>query len=240
MKLRWEHVDTDAGVLRLPDSKTGAKVVHLGQAAADVLRSTEREPFNPHVITGTLRASTSGILPISGTVEEQAEVEERTVEQPVGALPRRRGVAQDAVIRLLRRAEGATIADMQAATGWQPHSVRGGISGIIAKKLGRSVVSTKEALRRRHPFVELAHAVSAYYSPRVEMASSIGIEIVRKFADQTGFVVHPRRCVVERTFAWLNRNRRLARDFEHTIRSATAFLDAADAMLLIRRLARYA
>jgi transposase len=41
-------------------------------------------------------------------------------------------------------------------------------------------------------------------------ATSIVIEIVRKFADQTGFVVHPRRWVVERTFAWINRNRRLA------------------------------
>jgi len=72
------------------------------------------------------------------------------------------------------------------------------------------------------------------------MATSIGIEIVRKFADQTGFVVHPRRWVAERTFAWLNRNRRLAKDFEQTILSATAFLYAASAMMLIRRLARYA
>ena len=58
------------------------------------------------------------------------------------------------------------------------------------------------------------------------MATSTGIEIVREFADQTGFVVHPRRWVVKRTFAWLNRNRRLAKDFEQTIRSATAFLYA--------------
>lgn len=93
--------------------------------------------------------------------------------------------------------------------------------------------------RRRHPFVELAYADSAYNSPRVADATSICIEIVRKFADQTGFAVHPRRWVVERTFAWLNRNRRLAKDFEHTIRSATAFLYAAAVMLLIRRLARY-
>ncbi len=92
--------------------------------------------------------------------------------------------------------------------------------------------------RRRHPFVERAFADSAYNSPRVADATEIGIEIVRKFADQTGFVVHPRRWVVERTFAWLNRNRRLAKDFEQTIRSATAFLYAAAALLLIRRIAR--
>ena len=48
-------------------------------------------------------------------------------------------------------------------------------------------------------------------------ATSITIEMVRKFADQTGFAVHPRRWVVECTFAWINRNRRLAKDFEHSI-----------------------
>jgi transposase len=48
----------------------------------------------------------------------------------------------------------------------------------------------------------------------------------------------PRRWVVERFFAWINRNRRLAKDVEATIKSAAAFLYAAAAMLMIRRLAR--
>src|SRR3546814_21150655 len=58
-----------------------------------------------------------------------------------------------------------------------------------------------------HPFVARAYADSAYNSDRVRDATSITIEIVRKFADQTGFVVHPRRWIVERTFAWITRNR---------------------------------
>jgi transposase len=94
--------------------------------------------------------------------------------------------------------------------------------------------------RRRHPFVQLAFADSAYNSERVAKATSISIEIVTKIAGQKGFVVLPRRWVVERTFAWLNRNRRLAKDFEATIRSATAFLYAAAAQFMLRRLARYA
>lgn len=56
----------------------------------------------------------------------------------------------------------------------------------------------------------------------------------------SGFVVLPRRWVVERFFAWINRNRRLAKDFEATIDSARAFLYAASIMLLVRRLARTA
>ena len=94
--------------------------------------------------------------------------------------------------------------------------------------------------RQRHPLVEHAYADSAYNSNRVREATSVTIEIVRKFADQTGFVVHPRRWVVERTFAWLNRNRLLAKDFERTVKSATALLYAAAAVVLIRRIARYA
>ena len=66
----------------------------------------------------------------------------------------------------------------------------------------------------------------------------IRIEIVRKPEGQVGFAVHARRWVVERFFAWINRNRRLAKDFEASIASAEAFLYAASAMLLLRRLAR--
>lgn len=97
-----------------------------------------------------------------------------------------------------------------------------------------------KASRSRHPFVAKAFADSAYNSARVAEATSIDVQIVRKIANQTGFVVHPRRWVVERTFAWFGRNRRLAKDFEATVASATAFLYAASAMLLTRRLARSA
>jgi transposase len=48
----------------------------------------------------------------------------------------------------------------------------------------------------------------------------------------------PRRWVVERTIAWLNRNRRLAKDFEATIASAEAWLVIASVKLLSRRIAR--
>ena len=53
-----------------------------------------------------------------------------------------------------------------------------------------------------------------------------------------GFELLPRRWVVERTLAWLNRNRRLAKDFEQTIASATAWLFIASVQLLTRRIAR--
>ena len=52
MTLKWEHVDLAGKALRLPDSKTGAKVVHLGQAAFDLLMKIERIEKNPWVIVG--------------------------------------------------------------------------------------------------------------------------------------------------------------------------------------------
>jgi transposase len=97
-----------------------------------------------------------------------------------------------------------------------------------------------QASRRSFPFVELAFADSAYGAQRVADATSIAIEIVHKLPDQVGFTVLPRRWVVERFLAWINRNRRLAKDFEASIASATAFLYAAAVMLLTRRIARAA
>ena len=94
--------------------------------------------------------------------------------------------------------------------------------------------------RRWFPFIERVFADTAYAGERVANATRIFVEIVRKLPDQVGFAVLPRRWVVERFFAWLGRNRRLAKDFEGTVASATAFLYAAAVMLLVRRLARSA
>ena len=65
-------------------------------------------------------------------------------------------------------------------------------------------------------------ADSGYAGEKVATATVIAVEIVRKSPDQVGFAVQPRRWVVERFFAWINRNRRLAKDFEATIASARA------------------
>jgi transposase len=52
-------------------------------------------------------------------------------------------------------------------------------------------------------------------------------------ADTVGFEVLPRRWVVERTLAWLNRNRRLAKDFEASIASAQAWVYVASVQLIV-------
>ena len=67
--------------------------------------------------------------------------------RPEPAAPRqpRTGSKQDQVIALLRRPEGATLAQIGEATGWAPHTCRGVLAGALKKRLGLTVTSTKEA-----------------------------------------------------------------------------------------------
>ncbi len=89
----------------------------------------------------------------------------------------------------------------------------------------------------RHLFADSAYAGDKLLNALAKFGKWT-IEIVRRIAGTVGFEVLPRRWVVERTLAWLNRNRRLAKDFEASIASAKAWLYLASVQLLIRRLAR--
>lgn len=97
------------------------------------------------------------------------------------------------------------------------------------------------ALRRRFPRLQHIFADRIYRGPQLRNAIADcgpwSIEIVERPPGVKGFQLLPRRWVVERTFAWLGRSRRLAKDFEATIASATAWLLLASIRLLSRRLA---
>jgi transposase len=89
----------------------------------------------------------------------------------------------------------------------------------------------------RHVFADSAYATEKLTAALATMGKWT-IEIVRRPDASSGFVLLPRRWVVERTLAWLNRNRRLAKDFEATLASAQAWIYIASVKLLSRRLAR--
>lgn len=57
---------------------------------------------------------------------------------------------QEAVLALLQRAKGATLPEITEATGWQPHSVRGFLSGVVKKKLKLKVESSKDGSDRTY------------------------------------------------------------------------------------------
>jgi transposase len=92
-----------------------------------------------------------------------------------------------------------------------------------------------------HPFLHKLFADGGYQGPVFQEASAkilphVQIEIVKRSDQAKGFALLPRRWVVERTFAWLNRCRRLAKDFENLNRNALAFLCLASIRLMLIKL----
>ena len=91
------------------------------------------------------------------------------------------------------------------------------------------------------PFLEKLFADRAYQGPRFREALAtilprLEIEIVRRSDQVKGFVVLPKRWIVERSIGWLNRCRRLAKDWENLNHSALAFLKLASIRLMVRKL----
>src|SRR5579863_7886035 len=93
------------------------------------------------------------------------------------------------------------------------------------------------------PFLLKLYADGGYQGGEFQKAlkkslARVNLEIVKRPDRQKGFLVLPRRWVVERTLAWLNRCRRLAKDWENLNLKARAFLLLASIRLMVRRLCR--
>jgi transposase len=94
--------------------------------------------------------------------------------------------------------------------------------------------------RRLFPFIERIYGDGGYQGPKAATAAaktgSWKIEIVERPATTVGFEVLPKRWIVERTFAWLSRCRRLTRDFERYARTVAAFIQLAMIRIMLKRL----
>ena len=98
-----------------------------------------------------------------------------------------------------------------------------------------------ETLFGLFPFLQKLFADGGYQGPLFKAAVAkalpeLDVEIVRRLDGQKGFAVLPKRWVVERTIAWLNRCRRLAKDWECLNAKALAFLRLASIRLMLRKL----
>ena len=113
-------------------------------------------------------------------------------------------------------------------------------SAAIQDRDGAGLVIDK--IRRRFPWLELIWADGGYNAWQVEAAVAkmpvLRMGIVKRSDDMSGFVVLPRRWVVERTFSWFGRNRRLANDYENLAETLATFVTLASIQLAVRRLAR--
>jgi putative transposase len=96
-------------------------------------------------------------------------------------------------------------------------------------------------LTDRFPRLRLIWADGGYAGQLVDWVAAFAgwvLEIVKRSEDQKGFVVLPRRWVVERTFAWLGRYRRLSKDYEFLPESSEAMIYIAMIHIMVRRLAK--
>jgi transposase len=91
------------------------------------------------------------------------------------------------------------------------------------------------------PFLRKLYADGGYQGPVFQKALArllrqIDLQIVKRSDHTQGVVVLPKRWIVERTIGWLNRCRRLAKDWENLNRKALAFLRLASIRLMLRKL----
>jgi transposase len=100
------------------------------------------------------------------------------------------------------------------------------------------------SIRKTFPWLRHVFADGGYAGPKLETAlAKIGtwtLQIIKRSDTAKGFELLPRRWVFERTIAWINRNRRLAKDFEATLESALAWIMIASVKLLSKRVERMA
>jgi transposase len=133
--------------------------------------------------------------------------------------------------------------------GRKRHIITDTVGHLVAARVHTADIQDRDgapdllaAIRYLFPWLRHVFADGGYAGDKLATAlagrGQWRIDIVKRSDRATGFHVLPRRWVVERTFAWLNRNRRLAKDFETTVASSETWIYLASVQLLARRLAR--
>ena len=146
--------DTHTAILKVAASRSDGNIEPLpatlrGGARAKVIdgllaRGLIADADGLHLLTDAGYAAVGKRRPVpKGVQKADAPDDFQKLEATSRAI--RPGTKLAAIIDAMRHPGGATIAQMMAGTGWQPHTVRGAISGMVRKRLGYEVVAEKGA-----------------------------------------------------------------------------------------------
>jgi hypothetical protein len=143
----WRR-DDDEGPLALRITTPGLAAIQVDEGGP------EPEPEKPRETEQA--ADRAPAKPSRRAAARHKKTKDEASQQPTKRA--RAHSKQDQVIEMLHRRQGATIATIMKATGWQPHSVRGFLAGVVRNKLGLTLVSEKSGEQRVYRIVAKAAA----------------------------------------------------------------------------------
>jgi len=124
-----------------------AGITAKGETMTSITEPTSAVPATAAPAKGTKKASRAKrarhVAPTKARAAKKASPVKKTPKGAKRAQSARDGSKTAKVLNLLQRAGGATAKELIKVTGWQPHSVRGFLSGTVGKKMGLTVTSTK-------------------------------------------------------------------------------------------------
>jgi len=154
--------------------------------------------------------------------------------------------AQKGALRsTLRASTRATLRPAQEVAGRKRHILVDTLGLLLGVSILPAHIQDRDGardllkrVRRRFPFIDRIFADAGYQGPKMAKAvattGSWRLEVVKR-SDLHRFVALPKRWIVERTFAWISRNRRLARDYERYTTTVAAFVRLAMIRIMLKR-----